>query len=593
MSRFKSSPNRGTQKSSLLLPSHLYLKGNFYYFRVRFSDKLRKRLGYTEFRLNLGTGHIRQAKILAGLLYAQLINLLKGPKMLNYQEIKRRMNRLLQIMLEVEQNDLSPLPNYDSLSQAAGFEFNSEIIADGYALICKTIPSGGTKAFARHGASVLVQLVQAGVFTREEIEKISEENMMQIVKAYFQMLTSYQVLLAKRVRGDFISEDQVLSPDYGVLPGEERISSTGQPMASAVAASPLYSQACASYIKTKQSDNMWKRTTWSDHVNRLQCFLFIMGDMPISEITRLVMEEFKSILRRLPPRWHRDSKYEGKTPCEIAAMNIVPSLGVKTVNETLRTIESFFEWCVNTGKLERHFSKGLQIKDPRSAGEQKDAFSIEELILIFSHPKFANGKFKNPAYFWIPVIGLYTGMRLEEASQLHCADLYQSDEIWVIDIHEREEANGDNGKTLKTKSATRKIPIHPNLVEIGLLKYQKQMEEQGHTRLFPILKKTEKVLKFGKQPGKQFKSVVDDALENADKKSFHSLRHTFADFYKQRGATGLNFEEVFGHQHEKLADDRYGSRISPRIIFEEVISKLDYGPELLNILKRSPFAITD
>ena len=590
MSRFKSSPNRSTQKSGSSLPSHLYLKGNFYYFRVRFSDKLRKRLGYTEFRLNLGTGYIRLAKNLAGHLYFHMFKLLREKTAMDYREIKRRMNILLRSMLDREQNDVSPPPNYDRLSKAAGFEFNPEVTADGYALISKNIAMGGANVLAKHGTSVIAGLVQAGVFTREEI---SEDNIMQITKAYFQMETNYQALLAKRARGDFISEDQVLFSDYGVLPGEERISSTIKPTASPVSPSPLYSEACNSYIENRKLDNRWKKTTWADHENRLRCFPLIMGDLPIAKITHDTMAEFKLVLRRLPPRWNRDRKYTGKTPREIADLNISPALNVKTVNETLRTIESFFEWCVNVGKLDRHFAKGLQIKDPRSAGEQKDAFSIEELILIFSHPKFANGEFKSPAYFWIPVIGLYTGMRLEEISQLHCADLYQVGGIWVIDIHEIEDSKGNNGKTLKTKSATRKIPIHPNLIEIGLLKYHSQMAEQGHTRLFPALNQTEKVLKFGKQPGKQFKSVVDSVLKNAKKQSFHSLRHTFDDFYKQRGATGLSFEEVFGHQHKKLADDRYGGRILPSTLFEEVISKLDYGPELLNILKRSQFAITD
>ena len=129
-----------------------------------------------------------------------------------------------------------------------------------------------------------------------------------------------------------------------------------------------------------------------------------MGDKPLVEIDRHDMEQFKEILRKLPPRWNRDCKYAGKTPREIAALNISPTFNVKTINEILRSIESFFIWCVNTGKLDRHYAKDLQIKDTRSAGEQKDPFSNEELILVFSHPKFADGKFVNPAYYWVPVI---------------------------------------------------------------------------------------------------------------------------------------------------------------------------------------------
>lgn len=64
------------------------------------------------FCLNFGTGRIRQAKILEAPRHTQLFNLLNGAEMLNYQEIQRYMNLRFQMMLEVEQNDISSPPNY-------------------------------------------------------------------------------------------------------------------------------------------------------------------------------------------------------------------------------------------------------------------------------------------------------------------------------------------------------------------------------------------------------------------------------------------------------------------------------------------------
>ena len=250
------SSRRRASKQVAATPSHLYLKGEIYYFRFCLNTDLRKRLGHSELRLNLGTGGIRLAKTLAGLLYFYMQKLLREESDLDYRKIKERMNTLLQRMLEAEQNDVSPPPSYDRLSQAAGSEFNPEIIADGYALISKNIASGGSQILAKHGAAVVAQLVQAGYFAQEEI---TEDNIMQIVKAYFQMVTTYQSLLAKRARGDFISEDQVLFRDYGALPGEERISSTGSPMDSSLSSSPSYSKVCNSFIESKKRTRSGKR----------------------------------------------------------------------------------------------------------------------------------------------------------------------------------------------------------------------------------------------------------------------------------------------------------------------------------------------
>ena len=82
--------------------------------------------------------------------------------------------------------------------------------------------------------------------------------------------------------------------------------------------------------------------------------------------------------------------------------------------------------------LDRNPARGLQVKDTRQAIDLREAFSREDLERIFAHPKFAQGKFIHPAYFWIPLIGLFTGMRLEEIAQLFCKE----SSLWVIDVND-------------------------------------------------------------------------------------------------------------------------------------------------------------
>ena len=112
---------------------------------------------------------------------------------------------------------------------------------------------------------------------------------------------------------------------------------------------------------------------------------------------------------------------------------------------------------------------------------------------------------------------------------------------------------------------------------MGLLDYHTEIAKNKHIRLFPELKKSEGAVKFGKQPGKQFKSVVTATLGEASGKTFHSLRHTFADFFKQRGLQNDYFRQVFGHELPMLAAKQYGEKFSPATLNSEVIKKLEYG----------------
>lgn len=590
MGRSKTSPAfkstaRGTFRQGSSIPSHLYLKGNFYYFRFSFNSEMRKRLGHSELRLNLGTGRVRRAKNLAGPLYLHLTKLLGSPEMLDHKEIKRRLNRYLQILLEAEQNDFSPPENYEKLSQATGVEFNEAVIAKAYASFNDMSARYGSPLPLKDSAAILRELVEYGVF---KFDEVTPENPVLILKTFFQTMVNFHTIKARRAEGDYIFENEILNKDFGLLPGEKIAAEA------TVQAHPApqlkYSEVLELYVARQMSENKWKETALADHRNRVGSFLSIIGDKALNDINREDMLSLRETLRRLPPRWSRDSKFKGKTPEEIIASNHETVLNVTTVNEITGAVRSFFNWCVNEGKLTRNPAEGLQIKDDRPVRDLRDAFSVEELVTIFSHPKFSEGKFKCPAYFWIPVIALYTGMRLEEIAQLHCADVCERDGVWLIDVNTHTDSPEFDIKNLKTNSAVRMVPIHPSLVEIGFLNYHQAVAEKAHTRIFHELQVTEKVLKYGKQPGKQFNDLVKAVLPGVDKKTFHSLRHTFADFYKRKGLMNLYFEEVFGHEHSKLAAKQYGGKIPPRILFDEIISRLDYGQEIVRILKQSAFS---
>ena len=52
-----------------------------------------------------------------------------------------------------------------------------------------------------------------------------------------------------------------------------------------------------------------------------------------------------------------------------------------------------------------------------------------------------------PAYYWVPLLGLYTGARLNEICQLYVNDIKEIDKIWCIDINRKT-----NDKKLKNAS---------------------------------------------------------------------------------------------------------------------------------------------
>lgn len=578
--------NSGDDKKSP--PAYLCLKRSIYYFRYALPKESRLHWGRSELRLSLRTSYLRTARFRARMLLAEVEKTFLEDTMLEYREIRRRMNILLQRMLAQDHADLSEkkaltigdttIP-YDQLraSQAA-------------MLLCWN----SEKALEKLAPTCLVDLFKSGAFTWEEL---SEENYLQIVKAYNEMQITMHRIEVARLRGDFLLEEEIVGRDYGKLPCEiEKTAETevsSVPMQVAIEAmSPkknalLYSDAMDRYIHQKLQDGEWREHSVADHRGRLGEFLLIIGDKSIESITREDMRLFRETLRRLPPNRTRVKAYKDKNIQELLALKVEKTLSVTTVNILVEAVGSMLGWYVREGLLDVNPATHLQIKDTRQDIELRQAFSADELSKIFAHPKFAQKEFKSPSYYWIPLIALYTGMRLEEISQLHCADIYESSNkgIWIIDINATGLDEEGRPKLLKNKNARRIVPIHPILIRLGILDYHADITKKKHVRLFPDLKKSEGAVKFGKQPGKQFKSVVTAALGDASGKTFHSLRHTFADFYKQRGLQNDYFRQVFGHELPMLAAKQYGEKFPPEILYENVIVKLDYGEWVHNVFE--------
>ncbi|MBO4736180.1 MAG: hypothetical protein J5614_07270, partial [Paludibacteraceae bacterium] len=63
-------------------------------------------------------------------------------------------------------------------------------------------------------------------------------------------------------------------------------------------------------------------------------------------------------------------------------------------------------------------AKSLSFKDDRDPIDLKYAFTVDDLKVIFFNDNYDPSKFTKPAYYWVPLIALYSGMRREEICQL-------------------------------------------------------------------------------------------------------------------------------------------------------------------------------
>lgn len=495
-------------------------------------------------------------------IYSELQALLQ--RGVDYQTIHKRLNGLLRVLLEKNNRQPdSPIVDVSGIDEISHEEYSLRLFQNTHQLLLKS-----KENLEWNINKIIPLLIYSGLFTEKELAK--DEDKILATKCYMKMMAMFSSLFKTREFGKYEFEEDFWKE--GSIGRKQKFYDIEQEKIKRY----LLSETIENYITTKVSDGAWKDHVVQEHKGRLFFALDILGDRYIDSISRKDIREFRDKLCKLPPHRFNRKEYKGKSVDEIIAMNPHKRLSVTRINIIIEAISSLFEWCINEGILCSHNSaKGLQIKDERSVIEFREPFSVDDLNKIFLSDEFKDKKRVNEAYYWCPLISLYSGMRLEEISQLSVDDVYFVDGIWVFDVNTKPSRDGRNDKQVKNKNAVRIVPMHNKLIDLGFIEYVDSIKIKGEERLFYKLNKTERSPRYGKQVGKNFSDIIK-ICGIKGKKSFHSLRHTFSDFYKKRHLQNDVFRQVFGHDIPELAAKQYGSKFSPKQCFDELISQIEY-----------------
>lgn len=146
-------------------------------------------------------------------------------------------------------------------------------------------------------------------------------------------------------------------------------------------------------------------------------------------------------------------------------------LSAKTAKNYLTSLQALLNFaCMELEAIPRNPWKGLGIKVPKTITRRP--WKDEELQTLFGQPLFQKyalpkgSRSGGAAAYWIPLIGLFTGARIGELAQLKVQDITYEGGIPTIQITDTGQ-----GQKLKTNASRRRIPIHPELIRLGLLDY--------------------------------------------------------------------------------------------------------------------------
>ena len=237
---------------------------------------------------------------------------------------------------------------------------------------------------------------------------------------------------------------------------------------------------------------------------------------------------------------------------------ISEGLAYATIVKNIGLIKSMFEVGCRNDLIGFNPFKDLRIVKPPRREKARLPFAPEDLTAIFRSPVFTAAHRPvggaGDAAVWIPLIGLMTGMRLEEIGQLRRTDIKRQEEGWFFDLDYRPE----EGRWLKNESSRRQIPIHSQLIALGLIERFGGVEG----RLFPLLRSAgdrQLTASWSQWFGRYLRK---DIGITDPRKTFHSFRHTFKDLCRSSGIAKEVHDRLTGHSSRDVGDG-YGGRFYP------------------------------
>lgn len=315
------------------------------------------------------------------------------------------------------------------------------------------------------------------------------------------------------------------------------------------------------YIDEGKRGGTWREVSTHEVERSLRDLFELMGDMPAEAFDVHQARLLKDRLSRCPQYFALLPQFKSKTLTEvIESGGTYKTITAVTVNNRLRKLSAFMNWCKSNGYITENPLIGLKVMTG-SAKEARLSFEPADLTTLLNLDALKAEARKHPWRYWLPLLGRFTAARLEELCQLHVADfitLQGVDCIRIDDSHESQK--------LKNSSSRRTLPIHPALIQLGLLDHVNNQRNKSSDRLFPELEAVRG--KLGHAPSKWFSRYRIKMGITDPKKTFHSFRHTMIDDLRDAGVQDSLIKRIAGHEDSAVTFGVYGSRIPIKAMVE-------------------------
>ena len=373
-----------------------------------------------------------------------------------------------------------------------------------------------------------------------------------------------------------------------LAPGSDEITPTHS--AAAMASSPHMSEVLAKFLAPVDRKRRHTVKGRGEAASVIQFAIDLLEDPRMGEITADDWRDVDEALPDIPnrdkiPAKHSKTLYRRYRYAKTNGWSELVRVTTTTITSRYRAgLYKFVDFAI-AEKLYLGPRPTFVCIDPENlAPLPRDAFDDSELLILLKQPLFTGCKNKVHVWqpggyyvqshiFWGFLICILTGMRPGEVGQLKCADIRSDGEFYYFDLRPFDARNGrvalKDLRNLKTNAAGRVVPIHPLLVELGLLDRMQELIDKKEERLFPewemYERKKDGTIRWSQPLSKAWQYVKKKlGLDRADL-TLYSTRHLMADWLDNEAIAQRTRDRILGHASDVRG--RYGRKgvLDPKV----------------------------
>jgi len=304
-----------------------------------------------------------------------------------------------------------------------------------------------------------------------------------------------------------------------------------------------------------------------------------LSDLPAKAVTTVALDGFLAKLRRFPNTRRPEIM-------KLGFDEIVDRFGddedfATLANKTIRA-----KWFGSYSRLFGYaLSREIVAKNPVIASmpkkkddveREREAWDGQQIKTMFATPLFTGAAdlkayreqpgtlLAHDAKYWLPVVALWSGMRLDELGAMRADELRCEAGVWIFDLTKRPLRGY---RRVKNAQSQRTVPLHPKLVELGFVRYAAAQGEW----LFPDLPHDEKDETATTAAVSKWFGLwrrANGFYEAGRIQDFHSYRHSFKDACREAGLAEDVHDRLTGHAGaaNQQVSRKYGTGGSQRFL---------------------------